>query len=79
MAPTVTVRTTVVDANDNPVDGAKVGWAVSPSGATLSDTSSVTNASGEASVTLRSETAGNILFRPRSAVTRYARQTDLHQ
>ena len=54
----ITVRTTVVDANDNPVDGAKVGWAVSPSGATLSDTSSVTNASGEASVTLRSETAG---------------------
>lgn len=54
----ITVRTTVVDANDNPVDGAKVDWAVSPSGATLSDTTSVTNASGEASVTLRSETAG---------------------
>lgn len=55
----ITVSTTVVDANNNPVVGAQVDWKVSPSGATLSDTASVSDASGKASVTLRSDTAGN--------------------
>ena len=50
----ITITTTVVDANNNPLEGAEVNWSVSPAGGTLSGNLVKTNAQGVAEVKLTS-------------------------
>jgi adhesin/invasin len=52
------VSATIVDANGNPVEGAQIGWEVTPSTATLADNATTSDASGVARAMLRSTSAG---------------------